>query len=129
MESLPAVIIDEKGGWPTAPWYPHAPPIYQQATEKLTQVDERGLASVNHALCTSVYHIKACYIRNAMKTYVPSVPAPLAGPYQVAPASDQPAQGRKARAVMAMKQDKTATPICLEAMPEAGLRYTSEGAS
>ena len=64
-----------------------------------------------------------------MHTYVPSVPAPLAGPYQVAPASDQPpsmgstdAQGRKARAMMAMKQDKTTTrPICLEAMPEAGL--------
>jgi hypothetical protein len=56
--------------------------------------------------------------------YAPSLPAPLAGPYQVAPASDQAAaQGRKARALMAMKQDKTTTtPICcLEAMP-AGSR-------
>jgi hypothetical protein len=130
MDGLPAAIMDAKGGWSTAFWYPHAPPtIQQQNKNKKNGVHVPGPGPgegfVRNSFFSHAGGIKKMgpkFTRavrpsaSGRASNLPSLPAPVAAPYHVAPASsDHPeslrwsstgAPGRRRQARAATKATK-----------------------
>ena len=80
-EGPPADTIEENGAWSTAVAYPQAPPTRKNYEKSST------LSGTNVIFCTNIVSI--CDIVSLICSHLPSLPAPVGLPYQVAPAGDQ----------------------------------------
>jgi hypothetical protein len=131
MDGLPAAIMDENGGWSTAFWYPHAPPARKNRRTHVYPVPGRHLLQILYSfILFFVFVLRAGVRKNAWfrensrassgrASDSPSLPAPVAAPYHVAPASSDhpeslrwsstgaPGRRRQARAARATKRHRT----------------------
>jgi hypothetical protein len=124
--------MDENGGWSTAFWYPHAPPARKNRRTHVYPVPGRHLLQILYSfilffifvLCAGVRE-NAWFMENSRASSggrasdSPSLPAPVAAPYHVAPASSDhpeslrwsstgaPGRRRQATAARATKRHRT----------------------